>query len=125
MQGQAPATPGPGDDPESTLCYAGDAPAVAECPRCGNPYCARHGGEAPRLDWCAECVANAKVENALDWSLRSGCVLGLGAGLVLWLVLALAGAALSQGPGRGFTIVLVCGLLGSALTYLLRRQHLR
>jgi hypothetical protein len=105
-------------------CYAGDGVAIADCGRCGQPFCNRHGGEAPRLDWCAECVANAKVENALDWT-TSGCLLGAIGGVVLFLLLLLVAYPLTQGPGRGFVIVAGCSLLGGTATFILRRLNLR
>jgi hypothetical protein len=52
-------------------------------------------------------------------------VLGFAGGIVLFLVLLVVAWPLTQGPGRGFTIVLTCSLLGGAITYLLRRAHLR
>ena len=106
------------------VCYAGDGVAIAECARCGQPFCNRHGGESPRLDWCAECVANAKVENALDWT-TSGCLLGAIGGVVLFLILLLVAYPLTQGPGRGFVIVVACALLGGTVTFVLRRLNLR
>ena len=72
---------------------------------------------------CA-CVANAKVENALDWT-TSGCTLGLIGGIVLFLLLLVVAYPLTQGPGRGFVIVAACSLLGGTLTFVLRRLNLR
>lgn len=106
------------------VCYAGDGPAVADCTRCGQPFCARHVGQEPRLDWCAECVANAKVENALEYT-SSGCLLGLIGAIVLFLVLLLVGHPIAQGPGRGFVIVVAGALLGGTATFVIRRLQLR
>src|SRR2546425_8955595 len=104
---------------DSSTCYAGDGVAIAECARCGQPFCNRHGGEAPRLDWCAECVANAKVENALDWT-TSGCLLGAIGGMGLLLRLLLGAYPPTQGARRGVAIVAACSLLGGPVPFILR-----
>jgi hypothetical protein len=118
------AVPQPSTLTAQPECYAGDGVALADCTRCGQPFCNRHGGEAPRLDWCAECVANAKLENALDWT-TSGCLLGAIGGIVLFVLLLLVAYPLTQGPGRGFVIVAACSLLGGTVTFILRRLSLR
>lgn len=119
------SSPGQSTAPlEPEPCYACGQPAIAECANCGQPYCGRHQGQQPRPEWCAECVANAKVANSLDWA-WSGCLLGLIFGFVVFLLLLLVAYPVTQGPGRGFVIIAVSGLFGSALVFLLRRTYLR
>jgi hypothetical protein len=81
-------------------------------------------GQEPKPDWCAECVANAKVENALDYT-TSGCTLGLIGGIILFVILLVVAHPLTQGPGRGFVIVAACALLGGTITFIIRRLQLR
>jgi len=44
---------------------------------------------------------------------------------VLFLLLLLVAYPLTQGPGRGFAIVVACALLGGTVTFVLRRLTLR
>lgn len=108
---------------EPALCYACDRLAVAECASCGQPYCEVHRGIEPRPEWCAECVANAKQEEALGYTFN-GCALGCLVGFVVWLVALFALPALVFGPGRGFVIVLATGLFGAVVAYIVRRNQL-
>ena len=104
-------------------CYACSRPAIAECENCGQPYCERHQGIAPRPEWCAECVTNAKQEEALGYTFN-GCAIGCGVGFVIWLIALFLFPALVFGPGRGFVIVFGCGLIAAVVAFVVRRQQL-
>ncbi len=104
-------------------CYACGRSAIGECEKCGQPYCERHAGIEPRPSWCAECVANAKQEEALGWTFN-GCAAGCLVGFVIWLVAMFAVPALTFGPGRGFVIVLGTGLVFAVAAFMVRRAQL-
>lgn len=109
---------------DTLVCYACDRPADRECEKCGQPFCAAHAGIPPRVEWCAECVTNAKQEEALGWTCN-GCALGCLLGFVFWLVALVAIPALTIGPGRGFALVLGTGLVVSVAAFIVRRAQLR
>ncbi|TAK22700.1 MAG: hypothetical protein EPO26_10580 [Chloroflexota bacterium] len=105
------------------MCHACGGSPVAECELCLQPYCERHRGEAPRPEWCAECVANAKVEESLSWSV-SGCALGSIGGIFILIVLWIVAPAVATGPGRAFAIVAVSALATATALYAVRRARL-
>jgi hypothetical protein len=68
-------------------------------------------------------VTNAKQEEALGWTFN-GCAIGCLAGFVLWLIALFVFPALVFGPGRGFVIVLGCGLIAAVVAFVVRRNQL-
>jgi hypothetical protein len=114
--GASPSLPG-------VPCYACARPATSECTNCDQPFCTDHQGIEPRLDWCAECVRNAKHQEALGWT-YNGCGLGCLIGVVVWVVILVALPAAASGPGRGFVVVVGIALLSGLVAYVLRYRRL-
>ncbi|MBM4418864.1 MAG: hypothetical protein FJ033_11210 [Chloroflexi bacterium] len=95
-------------------------PAAAACARCGQGYCEAHRGADPHADWCAECVGNVRVEDALGWSV-TGCMLGVVLGVIMLIVTWLVYPPLAQGPGRAFVVIVTTALIVATAGYMLRR----